>query len=91
MLVQLLELGSLYCLLDDCLLEEFLLLDFLVHDWLTRAPHSLFAIGAVQVVEYDSGAVVHFLNLLLGAVEVVDVAAFVDDAWLLAYGCHVAN
>lgn len=90
-LVQFLELRSLNGLLNHSLLEQFLLLDFFVQDRLACAFHSLLAVGAVQVVENDSRPVVHFLNLLLRAVEVVDMTALVDHAGLLAYCSNVAD
>ena len=46
---------------------------------------------AVEVVEDDTGAIVLLLDLVLNAVDVVDVATLQVDARFLSKTCAVAN
>lgn len=51
----------------------------------------MLAVRAIEVVEDDTGSVVHFLNLLLGAFEMINVTTFKNHAWLLTNGGTVTD
>ena len=56
-----------------------------------RSLDALLAIGAIKVVENNTGAVVTLLNLAKNAINVEDMPAFELQTWHLTHACYVAN
>jgi len=82
--IQLFKFCSFHCFFDYLFLKLNSFLDFFIKRWTLFSTHSLFAIWAIDVIEYYTRSIISILNNFLKAINMENMSASKLNTWFLA-------